>query len=582
MGFCSPDPCPGCNDAKRRAEADEGHRMGSTYGTVGDWMDEAGMALQSSVSMKNRRNPPEWTAFDPSRNRWLVAWADGVPRQLPERWVNLPVDRVRADQRPVDVSRIWPSRARARWAASEALALGAAEGAWTPYGGLLDSLAQAAGYDADLLAARQERQRAAVEAGTAAERRRAARIEAETAVAERRKQKEDLKAQREAARTTSMIANQSTRQARAAAAQAQAAATQERAVEAQKKAQIREAERQAVSEVFVSRKTATREDVEADAREAAARSLLEAQRLATTGARQAVPLARAQARADRVSSGGATGSGGGVTTAGWNGSAAGGKGMDWQSLLASTLAPGGQSTSSTTYGASNSVSEAIRAAYPALSSENAALLSDTALRLGTNPWFLAHLMNFETGGSFSPSQPNHANPTAGAVGLIQFMPSTAAELLRSSDPQAARALMKRMSFAEQMIYVENYLRRYAPFPTRESLYMAVFYPAARTWDPDREFPANVQRYNPGIRTPRDYARMVERNARGPRQEAPDPRQSGPRHQSVSSHPSSGGGNRGGGPGPGSSTGSSSDGGGGFGIVLVGLAAIGALAMKASG
>ena len=47
-----------------------------------------------------------------------------------------------------------------------------------------------------------------------------------------------------------------------------------------------------------------------------------------------------------------------------------------------------------------------------------------ASELGTDPNFLMAAMAFETGRSFSPSQRNQAG--SGAVGLIQFMPRTAA------------------------------------------------------------------------------------------------------------------------------------------------------------
>lgn len=63
--------------------------------------------------------------------------------------------------------------------------------------------------------------------------------------------------------------------------------------------------------------------------------------------------------------------------------------------------------------------------------------------------WLADLMAFETGGTFSTSI---SNPSGGARGLIQFMPETAAELGTSTEA------LGRMSRTEQMKYVEKYLR----------------------------------------------------------------------------------------------------------------------------
>ncbi len=58
--------------------------------------------------------------------------------------------------------------------------------------------------------------------------------------------------------------------------------------------------------------------------------------------------------------------------------------------------------------------------------------------------------------------------------------------------------------------VLKYLRAFAPFPTRQSLYMAVFYPRARSWQLKDKFPPPVQRANPGIVTVGDYVGKVER------------------------------------------------------------------------
>jgi hypothetical protein len=56
-------------------------------------------------------------------------------------------------------------------------------------------------------------------------------------------------------------------------------------------------------------------------------------------------------------------------------------------------------------------------------------------------------MAFETGGSFSPAVPNKAG--SGAVGLIQFMPSTAKGLGTSTEA------LKKMSAVQQLDFVKK-------------------------------------------------------------------------------------------------------------------------------
>ena len=80
-------------------------------------------------------------------------------------------------------------------------------------------------------------------------------------------------------------------------------------------------------------------------------------------------------------------------------------------------------------------------------------------------------MAFETGETFSPSIENAAG--SGAVGLIQFMPSTAKSLGSSSEE------LKQMSAVQQLTFVEKY---FAPFKNRlkglDDVYMAIFMPSA--------------------------------------------------------------------------------------------------------
>ena len=80
-------------------------------------------------------------------------------------------------------------------------------------------------------------------------------------------------------------------------------------------------------------------------------------------------------------------------------------------------------------------------------------------------------MAFESGETFSPSILNAAG--SGAVGLIQFMPSTAKSLHTSTTALAA------MSAESQLDYVERYFRPYkGRIRTIEDIYMTILFPRA--------------------------------------------------------------------------------------------------------
>ena len=93
---------------------------------------------------------------------------------------------------------------------------------------------------------------------------------------------------------------------------------------------------------------------------------------------------------------------------------------------------------------------------------------------------LMAIMRFESG-----LRPEAVNPTSHAVGLIQFLPRTAADLLDlpmtpDRESQAVRAFAS-MSADEQLEYVEDYLARVLGSrgaATLRDAYMAVLYPAA--------------------------------------------------------------------------------------------------------
>lgn len=86
-----------------------------------------------------------------------------------------------------------------------------------------------------------------------------------------------------------------------------------------------------------------------------------------------------------------------------------------------------------------------------------------AKRLGTKPEYLMAVMSFESGLS-----PRAVNPTSGATGLIQFLPSTARNLGTNT------AALRNMSSVEQLKYVEKYFQPFkGKLKTLEATYTAV-------------------------------------------------------------------------------------------------------------
>ena len=178
----------------------------------------------------------------------------------------------------------------------------------------------------------------------------------------------------------------------------------------------------------------------------------------------------------------------------------------------------------------------IAAAYP-----KAAPIADEIVamsgRLGIpDPGWLANLMNFETGGTFSPQIINRGckrrSAKAGtdpldkcATGLIQFMPATAKGLGTSNHE------LYNMSAHEQLKYVEEYfakkVRRGKTLHDPTDIYMAVFFPAAMSKGPNfsmydwyvrNRSQSKADSYlsqNPGIKTAADYANKANKNAKLP-------------------------------------------------------------------
>ena len=129
------------------------------------------------------------------------------------------------------------------------------------------------------------------------------------------------------------------------------------------------------------------------------------------------------------------------------------------------------------------------------------LLSIIAGNLEVSPADLFKLIQFE-----SKWDPLAKNPRSSAKGLIQFTNATAKSL---GFNDSLDLITKNPTITDQLPIVEKYLAKFKPFGTKQSLYMSVFYPVARTWNENAEFPAVVQKSNPGIKTVKDYVRKVE-------------------------------------------------------------------------
>jgi hypothetical protein len=61
--------------------------------------------------------------------------------------------------------------------------------------------------------------------------------------------------------------------------------------------------------------------------------------------------------------------------------------------------------------------------------------------------------------------------------------------------------------------VTTYFKRYKSYPTEQSVYMTVFYPAYRAASLDTAFSSTVQKSNPGIKTVGDYVTHVQNKSR---------------------------------------------------------------------
>lgn len=146
--------------------------------------------------------------------------------------------------------------------------------------------------------------------------------------------------------------------------------------------------------------------------------------------------------------------------------------------------------------------------FPKLSLSDEFALRSTAAELGVNPDSLYRLIDFETARTWNPMI---KNKNSSARGLIQFTDATAVGL---GFADSLDLVTQYPTIVDQLIVVKRYLSQFKPFPNDQSLYMSVFYPAARNWAPGREFPFMVQRLNPGIKTVADYVNKVNGDLSG--------------------------------------------------------------------
>lgn len=131
-------------------------------------------------------------------------------------------------------------------------------------------------------------------------------------------------------------------------------------------------------------------------------------------------------------------------------------------------------------------------------------LNEVSASLGISADDLYNLINFETAGTWNPQI---KNPYSSARGLLQFTDKTAQSL---GYKDSLDLVTKNNSIESQLYFpVLKYLSQFKPFPTKQSLYMSVFYPKYRNVDPLTHFPDTVKKVNPGIKTVQDYINKIE-------------------------------------------------------------------------
>lgn len=111
-------------------------------------------------------------------------------------------------------------------------------------------------------------------------------------------------------------------------------------------------------------------------------------------------------------------------------------------------------------------------------------ITNVARAIGIIPEWLYVLVKHE-----SNFDPQAKNPDSSARGLLQWTNARARELGFAG---SLDLITKYPTFSVQMhgpVYQE--LLRGGPYPTVQSLFMYIFYPAARDWPPDKSFPDTI-------------------------------------------------------------------------------------------
>ena len=154
-------------------------------------------------------------------------------------------------------------------------------------------------------------------------------------------------------------------------------------------------------------------------------------------------------------------------------------------------------------------------------------LNAVATALKMNPAWLYNVIMLES--AWNPFAYNKS----GAVGLIQFMPKTLKDYGMLSLQLAAKIPTGKVVVPEnvkQEIKAEflskypdvesqlngpvlKYFKRYRDYPTEQSVYMTVLYPAYRNASLSTPFSPEVQAQNPGIKTVGDYVALVKSRAK---------------------------------------------------------------------
>lgn len=132
-------------------------------------------------------------------------------------------------------------------------------------------------------------------------------------------------------------------------------------------------------------------------------------------------------------------------------------------------------------------------------------LSTLSKWMGVDKTWLDTVIRFE-----STWDPLARNDKTGARGLIQFTNETAHDLgYKTADeivktyPTVGAQLLGPVAAYFKLPKAKG------PWPTKQSLYMSVFYPSYRNVTPDTMLPSLARSKNPGIDTVQDYMNLAE-------------------------------------------------------------------------